>query len=82
MCGIAGLFTGNHVSLVVLKKQANAMLEPILHRGSDDAREWCDANIGFAFADRRLSILDLSMAGQQSMLSGAGSYLIIFNGEI
>ena len=58
------------------------MLEPIHHRGPDDAGTWLDAQHGAALGHKRLSIVDLSPAGHQPMTSACGRYVIVFNGEI
>ncbi len=58
-----------------------AMREAIAHRGSDQAGEYLDKNIGLSHA--RLSIRDLS-GGVQPMLRQAEGfhYAIVYNGEI
>ncbi len=61
---------------------AEKMADSIAHRGPDDAGVWVDESIGIALAHRRLSILDLSPAGNQPMVSASGRYVIAFNGEI
>ncbi len=58
------------------------MAQRIAHRGPDDSGVWVDADAGLALAFRRLSILDLSPAGHQPMVSASGRYVIVFNGEI
>src|SRR5690606_19992800 len=58
------------------------MAAPLSHRGPDDEGVWIDASNGVALAHRRLSILDLSPAGHQPMLSGCERYVLAFNGEI
>jgi len=58
------------------------MAQQIVHRGPDDSGVWCDAAAGLALAHRRLSILDLSPAGHQPMLSPCGRYALVYNGEI
>lgn len=52
------------------------------HRGPDDRGVWCDASTGMALGHQRLSIVDLSPAGHQPMLSRCGRYVIAYNGEI
>jgi len=57
------------------------MANRLRHRGPDDAGEWADPAAGIALAFRRLSIIDLSSAGHQPMLSHSGRYVMVFNGE-
>ncbi|MDP2830253.1 MAG: asparagine synthase (glutamine-hydrolyzing) [Sulfuricellaceae bacterium] len=80
MCGITGFLNQTEVdqSSVI----ANRMADAIAHRGPDDAGIWVDAAAGIGLAHRRLSILDLSPAGHQPMISACGRYVIVFNGEI
>jgi len=54
----------------------------MLHRGPDDAGEYIDPAVGVMLGHRRLSIIDLSPAGHQPMLSDDGSVVISYNGEI
>ena len=58
------------------------MAAAIAHRGPNDAGVWVDTDARIALGHRRLSIVDLSPAGHQPMLSGSGRYVIAFNGEI
>ena len=60
----------------------DGMAATLVHRGPDDAGRWTDAAAGVALGFRRLSILDLSPAGHQPMLSADGRYACVFNGEI
>lgn len=78
MCGIAG-FWGKcaHAEQV-----ARAMSNRIAHRGPDSFGEWVDDEAGIALSHRRLSIIDLSEAGHQPMLSRDGRYVLSYNGEI
>ncbi|MGN6264157.1 MAG: asparagine synthase (glutamine-hydrolyzing) [Ginsengibacter sp.] len=78
MCGITGYicFNGSKSDRVVLERMNNS----INHRGPDDEGIFIDGKIGLGH--RRLSILDLSSAGHQPMLSADGKLAIVFNGEI
>ncbi len=78
MCGIAGIFNyrKDPVSEDVLKK----MTRIVKHRGPDDEGFWTDGFIGLGH--RRLSIMDLTSAAHQPMVSDDGRYVIIYNGEV
>ena len=78
MCGIVGQlnFDNNPVSPVILKK----MTDVIKHRGPDGEGHWIEGNIGLGH--RRLSIIDLSPAGHQPMISADHRYVLTYNGEI
>jgi asparagine synthase (glutamine-hydrolysing) len=83
MCGIAGfLNTAANSQRDVLEAIAGRMNDTLQHRGPDDAGIWADPEVGIALAHRRLSILDLSPEGHQPMISAAGRFVIVFNGEI
>ena len=58
------------------------MTRALVHRGPDDGGEWWDDNIAVGLGHRRLSILDLSSAGHQPMVSACRRFVIAFNGEI
>lgn len=79
MCGLVGYWDFRRRADTHL---ASGMAERIAHRGPDDAGSWADTHTGLALAHRRLSILDLSAAGHQPMLSPCGRYVLVFNGEI
>ncbi len=83
MCGIAGFWTGESDlgksnNLAVL----SAMADAIAHRGPDAEGVWQDKSSGVGLAHRRLSVIDLSEAGAQPMLSSSGRYVLVYNGEI
>lgn len=80
MCGIAGLLNANQAE--DNQTVATRMLSSLGHRGPDANGIWIDENSGIALGHVRLSILDLSEAGAQPMLSASGRYVIVFNGEI
>ncbi|MBV8908747.1 MAG: asparagine synthase (glutamine-hydrolyzing), partial [Sphingomonas sp.] len=58
------------------------MTRALAHRGPDDDGIWVDREAGLALGHRRLSIIDLSPAGHQPMLSVSGRYVLTYNGEI
>jgi len=83
MCGIAGLIdvTRTH-SQAWLDDAVRRMAASLHHRGPDDRGHWSDPAFGVALGHTRLSILDLSPAGHQPMLSATSRYAMVFNGEI
>lgn len=77
MCGIAGeLRFYSHTN----KADWSAISELMHRRGPDDSGAWNDNRCNLVF--RRLSILDLSPAGHQPMVSEDGRYVLVFNGEV
>jgi len=80
VCGIVGMLSFQANVTEWHTEIANS-LDLIARRGPDDQGIWSDWHsciLGF----RRLSILDLSPAGHQPMLSQDGRYVIVFNGEV
>ena len=82
MCGLAGFLGGDIATQEEGIEIARRMAGELLHRGPDDGGAWCDASARIGLGHRRLSILDLSPAGHQPMLSAGGRFVIAFNGEI
>jgi asparagine synthase (glutamine-hydrolysing) len=82
MCGIAGLFRPGGGDESMLAGYARRMTDALAHRGPDADGVWTCGSVGIAFGHRRLSILDLSEAGSQPMLSTCGRFAVTFNGEI
>ena len=83
MCGFAGFLDfrknlGEHDQRAIVSEMANSLQT----RGPDDDGIWTDAAAGIALCHRRLSIIDLSPAGHQPMVSASGRWVIAFNGEI
>ncbi len=78
MCGLCGIvtFDGEPVEPAVVA----AMTETLRHRGPDDAGTYVEGGVGLGH--RRLSIIDLSAAGHQPMISADGHRVLVFNGEI
>jgi asparagine synthase (glutamine-hydrolysing) len=83
MCGLTGFLGG---PLALVRDEAEALLsrmgDAIIHRGPDSGGVWSDHACAIGLAHRRLSIVDLSAAGAQPMVSHSGRYVIAFNGEI
>ena len=79
MCGIAGIFKLDNSK--VERPQLKLMADSLYHRGPDGDGFWINANQDVGFGHRRLSILDLSSAGEQPM-HFRDRYTITFNGEI
>ena len=83
MCGIAGFVSSSFAGPAAqLDNLAVAMNTSLRLRGPDDQGNWIDAEAGVALIHRRLSIVDLSAAGHQPMVSADGRYVISYNGEV
>jgi asparagine synthase (glutamine-hydrolysing) len=92
MCGIAGILSPDpeFISIERLKR----MTDSLVHRGPDGEGHWIHSNKMIALGHRRLSVIDLTNAGNQPMcfnpaqslsIDGDGvkdRYTIIHNGEI
>jgi asparagine synthase (glutamine-hydrolysing) len=83
MCGFAGWFDSSHSCapdrlLSVVQKMNDALR----HRGPDSSGTWVSSDLSLAIGHRRLSILDLSPAGHQPMLTPEGRFVLSYNGEI
>jgi len=77
MCGLTGLWLTRGSSADHLGDCAGRMAEALVHRGPDDRGVWVDAGAGLALGFRRLSILVLSTAGHQPMLTVDGHYALV-----
>ncbi|MFO7713953.1 asparagine synthase (glutamine-hydrolyzing) [Desulfosarcina sp.] len=80
MCGIVGFVSKRHFNR--LKIDLTKAASVLSHRGPDDQGLYFDESWGLALAHRRLSIIDLSIAGHQPMVSDDGDTVIVFNGEV
>jgi asparagine synthase (glutamine-hydrolysing) len=81
MCGIAGaLITHAATARADLTPLLKSMIHAIRHRGPDDTG--IHEKNGVAFAHARLSVIDLSAAGHQPMMTKDESIRVVFNGEI
>ncbi|QOJ36783.1 MAG: asparagine synthase (glutamine-hydrolyzing) [Nitrospira sp.] len=78
MCGIAVAFGVN--GKPIERQAIERMAQSLIHRGPNDRGIYMDGAVGMGF--RRLSILDLSDAGHQPMVSPDERHVLVFNGEI
>jgi asparagine synthase (glutamine-hydrolysing) len=79
MCGIAGIFHPD-VPKPVDPARVEAMISVLEHRGPDGGGVWTAPGIGLGH--RRLSIIDLSEAAAQPMLTADRRVAASYNGEI
>lgn len=79
MCGLVGMLNFDR-SKPVSRDLVAAMTRAVAHRGPDAEGLWVEGRIGFGH--QRLSIIDLSEAAEQPMVSDDGRVRIVFNGEI
>jgi asparagine synthase (glutamine-hydrolysing) len=79
MCGINGIISAG-ISEQKGKELLNKMNTCLSHRGPDADGTWNSENV--FLGHRRLSIIDLSEASNQPMVSNDGRYVIIYNGEL
>ena len=78
MCGIAGelAFRGARADEVSVARMSGTMAD----RGPDGSGSWTDGWV--TLAHRRLTVIDLSPAGQQPMTDAALDLRVVFNGCI
>lgn len=79
MCGITGI-VGNTINSSVYQTAIQKMTDAIAHRGPNSQGIWNDEHC--FFGHRRLSIIDLSEAGNQPFISQDERYILIYNGEL
>ncbi|MGB7208331.1 MAG: asparagine synthase (glutamine-hydrolyzing) [Pyrinomonadaceae bacterium] len=77
MCGIAGIFGESWKP-----DDLSAMVASQRHRGPDGEGIYLDPFFKCGLGHNRLSILDLSAAGNQPMVNRDGNMVIVLNGEI
>ncbi len=77
MCGIAGIISGRHNKF----QDVQQMISCISHRGPDGDAIWQNDEGSIVLGHKRLSIIDLTDAGQQPM-HYLDRYTIVHNGEI
>lgn len=77
MCGIAGSWLHD-----VDTANADHVARLLNHRGPNDHGVYRDTDAGVTLVHTRLSIIDLSEAGHQPMVSDNGQVALTYNGEI
>lgn len=82
MCGFSGFLGFNSRDKNQALENLRRMNNLLEHRGPDSEGFWIDENRQIALGHKRLSILDLSDAGSQPMISRSGNYILAYNGEI
>jgi asparagine synthase (glutamine-hydrolysing) len=83
MCGVAGYFGRPAVAAAgEVGTLLKSMSDAIRHRGPDSEGQWVSDDELCGLSHRRLSIIDVSPAGAQPMVSHSGRHVIAFNGEI
>jgi asparagine synthase (glutamine-hydrolysing) len=82
MCGFSGFFGYKNRSASEVQGILLAMGDALIHRGPDDHGIWIDGDAEIGLVHRRLSVVDLSVAGKQPMVSATGRFILVFNGEI
>ena len=78
MCGICGIY--NKGSEEIIPETIITMRDVMTNRGPDDAGLYIGPHIGLGH--RRLSIIDLSVAGNQPLSNEDGAIWLVVNGEI
>lgn len=82
MCGLTGFFGLAGLPAAAQVIQCESMMQALAHRGPDDAGVWADPHLPLLMGHRRLSVVELSVAGRQPMASHDQRFVIVFNGEI
>ncbi len=83
MCGISGFIRfAKDLSKDDLLKYGKRMSKTLFKRGPNSSGIWVDDSSGISLSHRRLSIIDLSVSGNQPMISANNMYILVFNGEI
>ena len=77
MCGISGFYTNQ-----LTKKNLTDMTNVLNKRGPDAMGYYYSKDNGIGLGHRRLSILDLSVEGNQPFYSKCGRYIMVYNGEV
>lgn len=82
MCGLAAIYAYHYVAPAVSREELLKINEAMRSRGPDGAGQWHSEDGRVGLAHRRLSIIDLSEAAAQPMVSEDQKIIVTFNGEI
>jgi len=82
MCGINGIFAYHDAAGPIDRAELVRTRDYMASRGPDGKGEWIAENGRIGFGHRRLSIIDLTEAGAQPMVSADREIVVTFNGEI
>jgi asparagine synthase (glutamine-hydrolysing) len=80
MCGIAGIWRKRSPIGRGDIADVARMMQALAHRGPDDHAAWNDQRL--ALGHRRLSIIDLSAAAREPMITACGQGVLVYNGEV
>lgn len=82
MCGLNGIFAYHYAANPVDRAELVSTRDHMAARGPDGSGLWISDDGRIGLGHRRLSIIDLSSAGAQPMVSADGKLVVTFNGEI
>ena len=82
MCAICGIFNHTNSAYEVAEETILKMRDIMTHRGPDGKGIYLSSDRKLGLGHRRLSIIDLSEAGNQPMSNEDGTIWIAYNGEV
>jgi asparagine synthase (glutamine-hydrolysing) len=82
MCGINGIFAYHYAANPIDREELMRTRDRMVKRGPDGFGAFYSEDCRIGLGHRRLSIIDLSEAAAQPMLSVSGELVVTFNGEI
>lgn len=82
MCGLIGSRIWDTSSFEAVKDKIHKAINTLTHRGPDSMGLFAQESNGLILGHTRLSIFDLSITGNQPMVSRSGQSQLIYNGAI
>src|SRR5690242_5528447 len=82
MCGICGIYEYGVAQPGISAGLVERMRDQMVHRGPDDAGVYVSDDRRVGLGNRRLSIVDLSLAGHLPMPNADRRVWIAYNGEV